>query len=146
MKEVFLSSEKIDSIIGFDLSQIESAAASKNGWDISFTERVSSNYKKFTLLCLSYPNMILIPTMEINSFWVEHIQQDVEYQKFCRILGNGYFHYSLTTMNFLNKESIDAFESLLRTTAVLWANEFKLYSPYSESEMKELVKEKKILF
>ncbi len=63
------------------------------GWSLEQADIAEKWYKRFLFLCGKYPNEPIVPTMEIDIFWHQHILDTTKYQDDCEKIFGYFLHH-----------------------------------------------------
>ncbi|EAI6711023.1 hypothetical protein CG370_08150 [Campylobacter upsaliensis] len=101
------------------------------GWELSYTQLIEAEYRKFLLLMLKYPNEAIVPPQQVDEFWHYHILDTMKYEKDCKDIF-GYFVHHFPYFGMRGKDD----ESNLKTA---WNRTCELYI-YSFGEPTEYIR------
>jgi len=133
------SSTALRSIAQLDFSMIRMKLSDVNegmGWSTEKLDFVEDRYRKFLTLNLLYPDLDIVPTSDIDTFWHAHILDTEKYQEDCsRVFGRMLHHFPYFGMRSERdaQDLKDAFEE----TGRLWVVNFsEAYSVDDENPEK----------
>ncbi|MCO6465396.1 MAG: glycine-rich domain-containing protein-like [Bradyrhizobiaceae bacterium] len=123
---VVATTEAQEAIADLDFTMIRMKLADANegkGWDQQQLDSAEDRYRKFLTLNLLYPDLDIVPTGDIDTFWHAHILDTAKYQVDCdRVFGKMLHHFPYFGMRSESdaQDLFDAFES----TKKLWVENF----------------------
>lgn len=99
----------ISAIEGLDLTRLtdrlQKPPNKGKGWTPSQAQYADKWYRRFLVLAVKYPNIVLVPTEEVDELWHMHVLDMDAYDKdMNRILGRKLFHTPLFSGEDMSKE------------------------------------------
>lgn len=93
------------------------------GWSRETVERLETEYKQFLTLLVKYPDAVIAPSREVDTFWHGHILDTMKYAQDCdRIFG--YFLHHFPYFGMRGAEDAEAQANAAIATQKLIAQEF----------------------
>ena len=89
-KYVHLINKKVSE---WNLTIVKKYLVSKNIYSAEDIDKVESEYKKFIVLCISFPQLNFAMARAIDEFWHCHVLFTEDYTKMCQSLGGTYLHH-----------------------------------------------------
>ena len=75
--------------IKVSLTQVEEGP----GWSVEKATVMEEWYRRYLYMVLLYPDKLIVPTKEIDTFWHYHILDTLKYMKDCQALFGRYIHH-----------------------------------------------------
>ena len=63
------------------------------GWPAEKTKVIEQWYRRYLYMVYLYPDKIIVPTKEIDTFWHHHILDTLKYMEDCEVLFGRYIHH-----------------------------------------------------
>lgn len=89
------------------------------GWDLGYARLIESEYRKFLLLLLKYPNEAIVPAREVDEFWHYHILDTLKYEEDCKSIF-GYFMHHFPYFGMRGKEDANNLKQAWKKTCELY--------------------------
>lgn len=100
------------------------------GWSRETVDRLEAEYKRFLTLLVKYPEAVIAPTKEVDSFWHGHILDTMKYAEDCeRVFG--YFLHHFPYFGMRGQDDAAALAAAAETMQELTAREFGEAAPAS---------------
>lgn len=122
----FISVEKaMDIVDKLDFSMINDKLMAEDHifWDEQTLSQVEELYKKFLVLHMLYPNVDLVPTVQIDSYWHQHILDTRKYMDDCNTIFGSYLHHDPYFGIYGDKDKQANLKAFERTKS-LWLSTF----------------------
>ncbi len=85
---------KRDYLDALDLNQVRERVIKEQGWDVKRAKEAEKWYKRFLRLHKLYPRVAIVPTLDIDEMWHNHILFTRKYHEDCQRIFGHYFHHS----------------------------------------------------
>ena len=63
------------------------------GWSLEFTQAISTEYRKYLILCIENPDLPVVPSNYVDDFWHLHILDTMKYEEDCNMFLGGFLHH-----------------------------------------------------
>jgi len=125
----------LQAIHDLDLEMVKMKLSDKEegrGWTKEESDEAENSYKQYLILCLKYPELSVVPTKRVDSFWHQHILDTRAYAKDCdRIFG--YFLHHFPYLGMRGEEDALNLKRSFERTQELFKVEFGI--EFSESSI-----------
>lgn len=110
--------------------------AARDATSVSYLSGALGRYERFLSLKAKHPDVLLVPTRDIEAVWISHLIRPYEYMRDCKSLFRvGMMDHSLRCSHY----EASSWPEALRNTSVLWQAEFGEpyggYDCYVEDEL-----------
>lgn len=89
------------------------------GWDLAYARLIESEYRKFLVLLLKYPNEAIVPAREVDEFWHYHILDTLKYEEDCKNIF-GYFMHHFPYFGMRGEEDANNLKQAWKKTCELY--------------------------
>jgi hypothetical protein len=92
-----VSCSGVDAIDLIDLEPIKLKLIQKlsgKGWTPEFAEAVEQEYRRFLILAKLHPDETIVPSVEVDKFWHQHILDTARYARDCQIVFGYFLHHN----------------------------------------------------
>ncbi|MDD2725595.1 MAG: hypothetical protein PHH59_16465 [Methylovulum sp.] len=93
------------------------------GWSLDFTKRVTTEYRRFLVLCKETPGLAIAPSSFVDDFWHFHILDTQKYQEDCESLF-GYFLHHFPYFGMRGKDDEENLKKAWEETCQLYQSRF----------------------
>lgn len=126
MKQSKSIDEIVAAIHALDLEAIKFKlmdAEEGRGWSRETVDRLETEYKRFLVLLVKYPDTVVAPSKDVDAFWHGHILDTMKYAEDCeRVFG--YFLHHFPYFGMRGAEDAAALAEAAHVTQALLAKEF----------------------
>ena len=121
----------VDRIKNLDLEPIMVKALDKEeglGWNLSFTKKITEEYRKYLILCLENPDKSIVPSKYVDQFCHLHILDTRKYQEDCKNIF-GYFLHHFPYFGMRSEQDSENLQTASNETKKLYEKKFGSISP-----------------
>jgi hypothetical protein len=96
LEDVMTTTHTLKSVLDLDLDPIKVKLMHKQsgeGWDLAKANAVEVEYKRFLHLSKEYPNELIAPTEDVDTFWHYHILDTMKYAADCDAAFGYFLHH-----------------------------------------------------
>jgi hypothetical protein len=96
LEDVMTTNHALKSVLDLDLDPIKAKLMHKQsgeGWELSKANAVEVEYKRFLHLSKEFPNEIIAPSNDVDTFWHYHILDTMKYAADCEATFGYFLHH-----------------------------------------------------
>src|SRR5712691_1453168 len=98
------------------------------GWSREYVDHMATEYKRFLMLSVKYPDETIAPSKDVDKFWHGHILDTMKYAEDCQNVF-GYFLHHFPYFGMRGEEDAANLAEAGRTTQRLYEQEFGKTNP-----------------